>query len=80
MGRSADRRNIKKIDSAVNKRNKMRLMDQKIYDLIEQCHSTSKIEWKKVYTENDEFRDTQKKKMAESAQISLEDLLELVKL
>ena len=54
-------------------------MDHKIFNLIEMCQSSSKIEWKHIYDKNEEFRNTQKKKMQEAAPVSIDELKELVR-
>jgi len=43
------------------------------------CQTSDKIKWKQIYDENEEFRNTQKKKMTEK-DLSLDDLVELVKI
>lgn len=57
-------------------------MDRKIYNLIENCQSSTKIEWKSVYDEHEEFRNTQKKKMVENPQMTVEydDLVDLIEI
>ena len=79
-GTQVNRVHSRKVRSAIKHRNELREMDDKIYNLIDLCQKSKKIEWKSIYRDNDEFRNTQKKKMAENAQMSLEDLEKLVKI
>jgi len=55
-------------------------MDEKIYNLIDLCQTSNKIEWKNIYDENEEFRNTQKKKMQETKPVTLDDLVELTQI
>lgn len=80
MGNKKDRMNIRKVKSAIKHRNQLREMDSKIYNLIELCHKSSKIEWKKIYDDNQEFRNTQKKKMGDTEHLSYDDLVDLVRI
>lgn len=72
--------NIRKVKSAIKHRNQLREMDHKIYNLIELCHKSSKIEWRKIYDDNQEFRNTQKKKMGDTEHLSYDDLVDLVRI
>lgn len=58
LGNMTDKSNIRKVKSAIKRRNVLREMDRKIYNLIEECHTSTKIEWKSIYDENEEFRNT----------------------
>jgi hypothetical protein len=80
MGTKADKINHKRVEGNILKKNKMRKMDRKIYNLIEACHSSQKIEWKSIYSDNEEFRTVQKKKMADNQAPSLDDLMKLAKI
>ena len=64
-GNQKDRMHIRKVKSAIKHRNELRGMDSKIYNLIDLCQRSTKIEWKKIYKDNEEFRNTQKKKMGD---------------
>ena len=64
-GNKRDKMHIRKVKSAIKHRNKLREMDKQIYNLIELCQSSSKIKWQHIYDENEEFRNTQIKKLAE---------------
>ena len=80
-GNQKDRQNIRKVKSAIKHRNGLREMDGKIYSLIDLCQRSSKIEWKSIYRDNEEFRSTQQKKLKDNAvAASLEDLIELAKI
>ena len=74
------RLHIRKVKSAIKHRNELREMDDKIYNLIDLCQKSKKIEWKSVYRDNEEFRNVQKKKMADNAEVPLDDLLELAEI
>ena len=83
-GTQADRLHSRKVQSAIKHRNELREMDGRIYSLIELCQKSTKIEWKNIYKENEEFRNTQIKqqikKKGENKQVALDDLLELAKI
>lgn len=80
LGNKRDRTHIRKVKSAIKHRNKLREMDEKIYNLIDLCQKSNKIEWKNIYDENEEFRNTQKKKMQETKPVTLDDLVELTQI
>ena len=80
LGNKRDRTHIRKVKSAIKHRNKLREMDEKIYNLIDLCQTSNKIEWKNIYDENEEFRNTQKKKMQETKPVTLDDLVELTQI
>ena len=79
MGNKQERRNIKNMDKAVMNRNKLREMDRKMYSLIELCEGTKKIHWKQIYEENEDFRNDQRKKAQNPPQVTVEELMDLVK-
>ena len=56
-GNQADRMHSRKVMSAIKQRNKLREVDSRIYDLIDLCQKSTKIEWKSIYRENEEFRN-----------------------
>ena len=79
MGNKQERKHIKKMDKAVMNRNKLREMDRKMYSLIELCEGTKKIQWKQIYEQNEDFRNDQRKKAQNPPQVTVEELMDLVK-
>jgi len=71
---------IRKVKSAIKNRDKLREMDEKVYSLIEACQDSKKIHWKHIYDKNEDFRNSQRKKAAEQEPISVDDLMELVRI
>ena len=83
LGTQTDKLHIRKVKTAIKRRNMLREMDRKIYNLIEECHNSNKIEWKSIYAENEEFRNTQKKKITndnQQAEVVYDDLVEMIRL
>ena len=60
-GTQVDRVHSRNVRSAIKRRNELREMDGRIYSLIDLCQKSTKIEWKSIYRDNEEFRDTQVK-------------------
>ena len=68
-----------KVIKNIERHNELRDMDHKIYNLIDLCQKSKKIEWKKIYKDNEEFRNTQKKKIEkDKPPTDVNDLVELV--
>ena len=59
LGNKAQRQKIQTLKKAVNQKNRSQLMDKQIYDIIGQCESVSNAEWKKIYEDNEDFRNKQ---------------------